>query len=109
MIIKANYEEMLNTEIKLKEQSNKVNKEVDNLLSLLNDIKRSWDGNDSNIFVGKANAYFLNIKQISESINDFASFIKYASVVYEQRDLKWKKEVQEAGVNFGDEEFKHQG
>lgn len=108
MIIKANYDEMLNTETNLKEQSKKINKEVDDLLSLLEEVKKSWYGKDCDVFVGKANAYFLNIKQISGSIESFASFIKYASITYEQRDLIWKKEIEQAGVNFGDEEFKHQ-
>lgn len=107
MIIKANYEEMNSTEKQLKEQSNNLNKEVDNLLLLLEEVKNAWSGNDSEIFVGKAEAYFKNIKQISGSIENFATFIKYVSNSYETRDLRWKQEIEEAGVNFGDNELKH--
>ena len=108
MIIKANYDEMMNTEQKLKEQKKKIDTEVDALLAILEEVKDAWTGDDSSVFIGKANAYFNNIKQISGSIENFASFIKYACKSYEARDLKWKKEIEEAGVNFGDEEFKHQ-
>ena len=108
MIIKANYNEMINAENKLKEQSKNLNKEVDNLLSLLEEVKEAWSGTDSDIFVGKAEAYFKNIKQISGSVESFASFIKYASKSYEARDLRWKKDIEEAGVNFGDDELKHE-
>lgn len=108
MIIKANYNEMNDTGEKLKEQSKNLDKEVDNLLALLEEVKSSWSGNDSEIFVGKAEAYFKNIKQISGSVENFASFIKYASSTYESRDLKWKKDIEEAGVNFGDGELKHE-
>lgn len=107
MIIKANYNEMNTTEENLKEQSKNLNNEVDNLLSLLEEVKNSWSGNDCEIFVGKAEAYFKNIKQISGSVENFASFIKYASNTYETRDLRWKNDIEEAGVNFGDEELKH--
>ena len=107
MIIKVNYDEMANTEKKLKEQSKNLNNEVDNLLLLLEEVKNAWSGTDSEIFVGKAEAYFKNIKQISGSVENFATFIKYASKSYESRDLRWKKDIEEAGVNFGDEELKH--
>lgn len=107
MIIKANYDELLNTETKLKSESDKLDTEVDNLLSVLEEVKLAWQGIDSNIFTGKAEAYFKNIKQISGSTREFASFAKYASKSYETRDLRWKKEVEEAGANFGDQELKH--
>lgn len=106
MIIKANYNEMINAETKLKEESKNLDKEVDNLLSLLEEIKSAWTGTDCDIFVGKAEAYFKNIRQISGSVDNFGSFVKYASKSYETRDLRWKKDIEEAGVNFGDEELK---
>ena len=107
MVIKANYDELLNTEARLKEESDKLDAEVENLLSVIEEVKNSWKGVDSDIFTGKAEAYIKNIKQISGSTRNFASFIKYASKSYETRDLRWKKEVEEAGANFGDQELKH--
>ena len=74
---------------------------------VLAEVKEAWKGVDSEIFTGKAEAYIKNIKQISGSTRNFASFIKYASKSYETRDLRWKKEVEEAGANFGDQELKH--
>ena len=106
MVIKANYDEMISTEAKLKEQSDKLDAEVNNLLAVLDEVRNSWTGVDGEIFAGKAEAYFKNIKQISASNRNFASFIKYASKSYETRDLRWKKEVEEAGANFGDQELK---
>lgn len=106
MKIKANYNEMSNTSLKLKEEGIKLDKEVDNLLNLLEEVKENWQGTDSDIYVSKAEAYFKNIKQISSSIKEFASFIDYSQVTYEKIDVNWKKEVEEAGVNFGSEELK---
>ena len=107
MIIKADYKEMVDTKTKLKKEGEKLNEEVDNLLKVLDKVKTSWKGTDSDIFVGKAEAYFKNIKQISGSIDEFSNFMGYVENSYETRDLRWKKEIEEAGANFGDEELKH--
>jgi uncharacterized protein YukE len=107
MIIKANYKELLDAGTKLKKEGENLNSEVDNLLAVLEKVKTSWVGTDSEIFTGKAEAYFKNIKQLSGSIDEFSNFIKYAENAYETRDLRWKKEIEEAGARFGDEELKH--
>ncbi len=107
MIIKADYKELLDTKSKLKKEAEKLNEEVDNLLKVLDKVKSSWSGVDSDIYIGKAGAYFKNIKQIAGSIDEFSNFIGYVESSYETRDLRWKKEIEEAGANFGDEELKH--
>ncbi len=106
MKIKANYKEMETKSIALRKEGEKLNVEVDKLLKILDKVSKCWKGNDSEVFVGKAEAYFKNIKQISGSIDEFGAFIKYISSTYETRDLRWRKEIEEAGVNFGDEELK---
>lgn len=105
--IKADYKELLSVEDKLKIESENLDKEIEELLKVLTEVRSAWEGADSDIFTGKAEAYFKNIKQISGSINEFGSFIKYAENNYETRDIRWKKEIEEAGANFGDEELKH--
>ena len=106
MIIKANYIEMSNTSNKLKEQKDLLNEEVDNLLDLLEKVKENWEGTDRDIFVGKAEAYFKNIKQISGSIDNFATFMKHSGDSYEEKDINWKNSVDKVGDNFGSEELK---
>ena len=106
MVIKVDYNELINVHSKLKEEGEKLNEEVDNLLQVLEKVKSSWGGTDQEIFTGKANAYFNNIKQIAGSIDEFSNFMKYAEKSYESRDLRWKKEIEEAGAKFGDEELK---
>ena len=106
MLIRANYNEMSDTSTKLKEKKDLLNEEVDNLLKYLEEVKENWEGSDRDVYVGKAEAYFNNIKQISGSIDNFATFMKYAGNSYEEKDTNWKSAVEEAGVNFGSEEQK---
>ncbi len=106
MKIKANYNELENKSIALRKEGENLNEEVDNLLKILDKVSKNWKGSDSEVYVGKADAYFKNIKQISGSLDEFGAFIKYVSSSYETRDLRWRKEIEEAGVNFGDEELK---
>ena len=107
MVIKVDYKELENAGNKLKKEGENLDKEVDNLLKVLEKVKTSWTGVDSDVFIGKAEAYFKNIKQISGSIDEFSNFMNYADKAYEERDLRWQKEIEEAGANFGDEELKH--
>lgn len=106
MKIRANYEALNSKSIALRNEGEKLNDEVEKLLKILEEIKENWKGTDSEVFFGKAEAYFKNIKQISGSIDEFGWFAKYVSNSYETRDVRWKKEIEEAGVNFGDEELK---
>lgn len=107
MKIKANYKDMVTVSDNLTNEGEKLDVEVDKLLSVLTEVEEAWSGDDSAIFRGKAEAYFKNIKQISGSIKEFGSFISYAETLYEKRDLKWKSDIEQAGVNFGDEELKY--
>ena len=106
MKIKANYIELESKSISLRKEGEKIKEEVGNLLKILNKVEKNWKGNDSEVFYSKAEAYFQNIKQVAGSIDEFGAFIKYVSKSYETRDSRWKNEVEEAGVNFGDEELK---
>ena len=107
MKIKANYKNMIKSSDDLKIEGQNLDQEIDNLLAVLIEVQNAWKGQDSIMFCGKAEAYFKNIKQISGSIKEFGAFMKFAENSYETRDLKWKSEIEQAGVNFGDEELKH--
>ena len=107
MVIKVDYEKMNDTALDIKKESENLDKEVDKLLMILGKVKTNWNGYDSDIYCGKMEAYFRNIKKVVGSLEDFSSFMKYANKSYETRDLRWKDEIMEAGVDFGDEELKH--
>ena len=106
MKIKVNYKELSKASDELKKDSEELKIEVDKLLSYLPLVKDAWKGQDSLIFVGKAEAYFKNIKQIAVSLDSFSSFIDLANKNYYESDKNWKDEIEKAGDKFGSNELK---
>ena len=106
MKIKVNYDALSDKSKEIKKESEELNTEIDKLISYLEDVKDAWHGHNSDIFCGKANAYFLNMKQVVGSLEGFALFANYADQNYYDHDKSWKEEVEKAGGNFGSNELK---
>ncbi len=106
MKIKVNYESLTNKSKEIKKESEELNNEIDKLIAYLEEVKQAWKGRDSEIFTGKAEAYFKNMKQVAVSLDGFSKFAEYADNNYYEHDKSWKEEVEKAGGNFGNNELK---
>ena len=106
MKIKVNYDALSNKSKEIKKKSEELNTEIDKLISYLEDVKKAWSNQAGEIFCGKANAYFHNMKQVVDSLDAFSLFIDYADKNYYEHDKNWKDEVEKAGGNFGSNELK---
>ena len=106
MKIKVNYDSLANKSKEIKKESEELNTEINKLIAYLEEVKAAWKGQDANIFIGKAEAYFKNMKQVAVSLEGFSKFIEYANKNYYNYDKNWKEEVEKAGGNFGNNELK---
>lgn len=106
MKIKVNYEELRNKSNELNGEIEQLQKEIENLKKNLDNVKLAWFGTASDNFVGKADAYYSNMNQIVHSLKAFSSFAASAEENYHNGDVKWKDDVEKAGVNFGRDEKK---
>ncbi len=86
MKIKVNYDKLKAKKEEIRKESEELSKYIDELLSYLPDVEQAWTGNPSKIFVGKADAYFNNMKQLAVSLNAFSDFAGNADNAYYDTD-----------------------
>lgn len=106
MKIKVNYNELNSKSKELEEEANDLERELDKLITYLSDVGNSWQGENSEIFIGNASDYYNSAKEVVMSIKAFSSFVNNANKNYYNSDVKWKNDVEKVGAEFGRNEKK---
>ena len=92
MIIKVDSDELKMVIEKMRSDSENFNKEIDNMISLINNnLASTWQGADSDSFQKNVVAYLEKMKSIPTSLTNLSNIIEKINKGYEDDDESFGK------------------
>ncbi len=90
--IYANHSDLYNYGKYLDDKSKEFEKISSEMAELVNNIKNSWDGIDSENFVKNSLEYIKGLKYVENCLASFGSYVRGKALKYDTNDLKFNED-----------------
>ena len=99
MKIRVNHGELEKVKEKMNEDTNELQKEIDDILKKIEELKNVWQGEEANIFYIKYINYLNYLKTVPQTYTKLTAFMGKANISYKNADLNLKKEINDVRMN----------
>ena len=100
MKIVVTHDELERLTNELLKESSDLNTEINKLLSSTERLGNAWEGQDKDVFTANSTNYFIHMKDIVKSLDEFAKFAKLSNDEYYEKDEEWQKNLEKANAEF---------
>ena len=104
MDVKVNYDKLYDLGAGVEYVDEELVNLFNDLLKILEDMERGWNGVDYNNFKTIAATYIEEQKDMLDQIDFIGKFMKHASTVYSNSNENWGKSMKKLGENYDDEQ-----
>ncbi len=100
MIIRVKHDELNKVKDVMKNDSNSLDQEIENLASGIEKLKTVWQGPDANIFCDNVTNYLSKMRQVPECMRTLSDFIYKVNNQYKESDEAFSRDLQTEVDNY---------
>lgn len=104
MVFNVDYDKVNSVGLNLEKESQDLAKNFEDLLKIIEEFEKSWDGIDYQNFKSKSSEYILKINPMIENLDYISKFMQKAANKYSNNDTGWLESVKKIGVEENDEQ-----
>lgn len=95
--IYASYNDLYNYGKYLDDKSKEFNKISSEMMTLINNIKNSWDGVDSETFIKNSLEYINSLVFVEDCLASFGMYVRSKALRYDSNELKFNEDFNRRG------------
>lgn len=93
MKLNVNYKETNRIGCSVENKALELNRKINELIVLIDNLKDCWGGNDSATFINNSTAYLKERKTEVKEVKKVGYLIKKSSSLYSNEDVTWKEVI----------------
>lgn len=106
MKLKANYEQIEGVGIYVLQEIERLNEVLNEMQSLIEEVKTCWDGPDAMNFINNSSTYIKNLNNEVSFLSNLSDYMKKVAFAYGSKDVEWKNKVKKVG-ELDEEQFRY--
>ena len=99
-ILKVDADELGNLAKNMKKDSDDFDREIDNMINLINDLGTIWQGTDANAFQANVSNYLGKMKAIPESLSTLSGVTDKINKGYIEKNEAFSKALKEVASRY---------
>lgn len=99
MKLQVKYNELNELGTKVEKNKKDIDDILDNVKKLIDEVPLGWSGEDSEVFINKANETIANEKERNNKIEILSNILIYAAKNYKDEDEGWVEVIKKEEIN----------
>ena len=100
MELKVNYEELKDLGKYVDTKHDEINKKLEEILKLLDEVEENWEGNDATVFLAKSKYYVEKEIIDNEKVKDVSTVLGKVSGKYEGNDVAFDNQMKKESAMY---------